>query len=634
MAYKSRVTNKYMGATFAGQVNAATSTETTDLINTLRREVNPTLERIYNRDIESQKDTAIQKINELSTTKDSVTIQKEILEGKHPELSGKYVDKTVAYHTGRYQAIEAISKIEENKNKYDFRETNLPAFFKEYLPSFADKDGSYALGFAAVFNQYKAKESIKDAEIRNKYAKEQKINEGVKIISGADTRDVWETANSLKIALPPEEGKKGKRYLYSNEEINEVVIAHAKNINDTATNTEEIDRAIKILNTDRGMAQDGTKLGSLTSTKREDVSQLIGQLNRKRVTLETQERISNDYKEKQEIKSIFSDAFADNEDGTPKTWEQKQALRKKLEEKGNPSLLKSFDDIMNDNRFSNVNPEITDGFLVEVLTGNFDNQIDMIREFNKRNIPKSKLTTALTYFEKWESDNNKGIKPIHQSDSTYSQTITQINNAVKGNFTTNGIFKSNGATAMFNASNYMIKEINSFETNFELKNKRKPTTPERQEFIEKLGKWVINNYKDDQVNPKILSMTEKEKADFEANEDALQKQAENAANIKLISQNISNIQSAEKPQLPVFGEEDKSIFKSEKAETQEFRKNKLIPAIMQAITPYLDVNNLSGVLTLMSNEQYQQIVNQLSSFLNVSNDDVKLAISNLGKQKR
>jgi hypothetical protein len=59
-------------------------------------------------------------------------------------------------------------------------------------------------------------------------------------------------------------------------------------------------------------------LGSLADTKREDVSQLIGQLNRKRVTLENQERISKDYKDKEETKKIFSDAFSDNPDGTPK----------------------------------------------------------------------------------------------------------------------------------------------------------------------------------------------------------------------------------------------------------------------------------------------------------------------------
>ena len=41
MAYKSRVTNKYMGATFAGQVNASNTSDATDLINILQRDVNP-----------------------------------------------------------------------------------------------------------------------------------------------------------------------------------------------------------------------------------------------------------------------------------------------------------------------------------------------------------------------------------------------------------------------------------------------------------------------------------------------------------------------------------------------------------------------------------------------------------------
>jgi hypothetical protein len=554
MAYKSRVTNQYMGATFAGQVESSNKSDVTELVNILQKEVNPALAQIADKYVETKKDVAKEKINQLLLTKDSATVQKEILAGAHPELSNAYVGKVVAQETGKAEAAATIAKIEENKSTYDFRENNLPAFYKQYLPDFRDKDGAYALGFASVFNQYKAKDAINDAQMRSKYAEEQKINNGVKILSASDTRDVWTTASSLKVALPPEEGQSQTRYLYTNEEINKTVIAHAKELLDTATSTEDTDRAIKILSMDRGLGTDGTKLG----------------------TLENQERISKDYKDKEETKKIFSDAFSDNPDGTPKTFEQKQELRKQLETKGQPSLLKSFDDIMNVNRFSNVNPELVDGFLVEVLTGSFDSQQTMITEFNKRGIPTSQLTTALTYYSKWETDSSKGMKPIHQSDATYSQTITKINNAVKGNFTTSaGIFKSNGATAIFNANNYMIKEINEFETNFRAEKNRKPTTPERQEFIEKLGNWVINNYKDDQVNPKILSMTEKEQADFAANEATLQRQAENVANVNLISQNISNIQNLERPQLPVFGEQDKSIFSSEKAEVNQFRKKQI-----------------------------------------------------------
>ena len=65
MAYKSRVSNKYMGATFAGQVNAASDSEAMDLARTLQRTVNPALERIYDRNVEKQKDEAKTKINQL-----------------------------------------------------------------------------------------------------------------------------------------------------------------------------------------------------------------------------------------------------------------------------------------------------------------------------------------------------------------------------------------------------------------------------------------------------------------------------------------------------------------------------------------------------------------------------------------
>ena len=267
MAYKSRVTNKYMGATFAGQVNAANRTETSDLINVLQRDVNPALRRIYDKGVQNKKDAAVNKMKELYATKDTETINQEILDGVHPELSGKYVQKTVEYHRGRHEAVDAIAKIEENKSNYDFQTTNLPAFYKEYLPSFADKDGSYALGFAAVFNNYKAKEALRDAEVRSNYAQTKKIEEGVKIISAQDVTDVWSTANSLKAPLPPEEGDTGTRYMYSNEEVNQVVMSYAENLYNTATSTDEIDRALKILNSSRGIGKNGMKLGSLASTK-------------------------------------------------------------------------------------------------------------------------------------------------------------------------------------------------------------------------------------------------------------------------------------------------------------------------------------------------------------------------------
>ena len=207
MAYKSRVSNKYMGSTFAGQVQSARTSETEDLVRTLQKDVNPTLERIYNREITKKQDTAKAKINELyAKGKSSDDISSEILAGKHPELSGRYVEKVVSQERGKLAAIDSITKIESNLDKYDFKSTNLAAFYKEYLPSFPDKDGAFALGFGSVFNEYKAKAAIKDGQIRNKYAQEQKIENGAKLLSSATVDNFWDLTKGMVVKVPPEEG--------------------------------------------------------------------------------------------------------------------------------------------------------------------------------------------------------------------------------------------------------------------------------------------------------------------------------------------------------------------------------------------------------------------------------------------
>jgi hypothetical protein len=204
MAYKSRVTNQYMGATFAGQVQSSNRSDVTELVNILQKEVNPALAQIADKYVETKKDVAKEKINQLLLTKDSATVQQEILAGAHPELSNAYVGKVVAQETGKAEAASTIAKIEENKSTYDFRENNLPAFYKQYLPNFKDKDGAYTLGFASVFNQYKARDAINDAQIRSKYAEEQKINNAIKArgrflrCSGSEERLITSSMHSKR----------------------------------------------------------------------------------------------------------------------------------------------------------------------------------------------------------------------------------------------------------------------------------------------------------------------------------------------------------------------------------------------------------------------------------------------------
>lgn len=540
MAYKSRVTNKYMGATFAGQVNAANRSEGLDLVQVLQRDVNPALRRIYDKGVQNKKDAAVNKMKELYATKDTETINQEILDGVHPELSGRYVQKTVEYHRGRHEAVDAIAKIEENKSNYDFQTTNLPAFYKEYLPSFADKDGSYALGFAAVFNNYKAKEALADAEVRSNYAQTKKIEEGVKIISAQDVTDVWSTANSLKAPLPPEEGDAGTRYMYSNEEVNQVVMSYAENLYNTATSTDEIDRALKILNSSRGIGKDGMKLGSLASTKRKDVSKLIGQLNNKKVTIENQNRVNEKYTQEQEVKSIFSDAFSDKEDGTSKTFLERKEYRDKLE-KIDPRLTAAFDELNRADRFADTDPRNIDQFKVNILLGEYDSLEEMVKAFQNENIPTSQLTTAISYYEKQQGNKDKGLAPIYQTNTTYSSQLDLITSSVKGNFTSNGILKSNGAEAIRNATNYAIIEMEEFEQNYIKKNGEKPSNADRREFMIKLGDYITKTFRDDETDPDIMTMTEKEQFDREEEAKRQLQEEQNQLAIQSITDNITSI---------------------------------------------------------------------------------------------
>jgi hypothetical protein len=310
MAYKSRVTNKYMGATFAGQINTADKSEATDLINILQRDVNPALQTIYNKGIKQKQDVAVEDLNKLLLTKDADTIQKEILEGKHPNLSGRYIDKTVQYHTGRHQAVDVITNIEANKEKYNFKETNLPAFYKEYLPSFADKDGSYALGFAAVFNEYKAKESIRDAEVRSKFVQEEKIKEGAKILSQSDADTFWNTRNSLESPLPPEEGQTKKRFHYTNDEANQSAYTYISNAIDTAQDTLDLFKIEKILEADRGVGKGGNQLGSLRSVKNNStITKIIEAFETKQRVLANAEYTASVREREADKRNLVNDIF-------------------------------------------------------------------------------------------------------------------------------------------------------------------------------------------------------------------------------------------------------------------------------------------------------------------------------------
>jgi len=185
MAYTKQRQNKYFDAFNKGYVSSSNVSDATQLIDTLQKSTIPTLQNIQDYKIDKSKDEAASKVNTLyAQGKDSKTILEEINAGQHPELAGKYVDKTVQYHLGRVEASKQKLKIQEDMlTNYDFKTSNLDVFLKPYMESmnFDGKDDSFTLGFASSFTPFKSKLMSADAETRAKFNYETKILDGITI---------------------------------------------------------------------------------------------------------------------------------------------------------------------------------------------------------------------------------------------------------------------------------------------------------------------------------------------------------------------------------------------------------------------------------------------------------------------
>ena len=456
MAYKSRVTNKYMGSTFAGTVNSATKSDATDLINILQKDVNPAISKIMVNEVENKKDKAVQELNQLLLTKDIKTVNKEILQGQHPNLTGKYIDRTVSYHTGKFEAIDAITKIEENRDKYNIEETNLPAFYKDYLPSFADKDGSYALGFASIFNEFKAKDAVRDASERSKLQKKNRFENISKVLDTKSGTDYFKQANSFIEPLPPEEGKKEMRYLNSPSEVNEIVLFNLDKGIDTASTTTELSRIEDIMRADRGVGQGGNQLGSIFSNKNNPKNaELIKKLNDKFRVLSNFEEREQNRKEKEE-KDMFTSQYFAIDDSTvdgqlEKTLLKKEALAKYSE------LAIVFNNVTKNMAETLEDTGAIRSLRDEIMNGKWTNRddelrVEILKFTNSEDTYKSLMSDQLTA-KKYEAS---GYQAPLQSPE-YLSTVSDIEELLVTKLT--GVQKKYESQKAFFISNLIKQDV-------------------------------------------------------------------------------------------------------------------------------------------------------------------------------
>lgn len=524
--YKSRVKNKYMGSGFEGYVASARTTEGLELAKKLQESA-VTGQKLLNVKIDQDKDEAIDKIQSLyASGKKLEDIQSEILAGKHPDLSGKFIEKTTQFHLGKVKAAETIKTIEANKNNYDFKKegNTLEKFYEQYLPNFNEADNSFTTGFASAFNVYKADEAIKDASKRSIYASEKKIEEGRTIISSIPTSELntklVETWDNLSMQVPNSNGSDKPNTLYTNDEKQKVLLKEIEQTIIEAKTPEDLARADILLNMDLGIGADGQKRGRLTDRKKDEILLLKEKLEKRRRALEIQDRADKEFKEKEEVKDLFATLNSDVEettaDGTftrKRTYEEQLEIRDKLATYGEQSYLTAWETAIKKDRFTNTDPAAFDGIVSNIYNEQYESQKDVLDALVAQNIPTDQWGAALTYYKSYEAEKEKGKKPIHVTDSIYSAGITSNVNAVAGIFTNNlGQLKENGAFAKAKAKSYLIKEIHDFEIRFKKENDgREPTMLERQDFIDLTRKVLMKMFENENIDVEIKPVTDYEK---------------------------------------------------------------------------------------------------------------------------
>lgn len=531
--YKSQVTNKWIGSRYRGlnrHVDART-TEMGQIVSALRNDLTPAMNNWGDKYIEKKETAAGAKMDELYAkgwkTKD---IKKAILNDEIPELSNHYVQNVVDTHSGRFEAANTIRQIEANLDAYDYKDgtKTIEEFWKQYLPNFNEASTEFTVGFSAVFNEFAANAKIKDAQNRAEHAHTVKIDKAINFMDTTTTIEDIKNGKYFKQLMTlntemPIDGT-GKAYFFDTNELNEeIALGHVLWLADTATTTEQLDKALILLTQDRGKGKGNNELGSLANTYSKQARELILKINNKRRVLENDGRQAKADAEKEDVSAIFTELMTDVDEviaGETKTRKRNHteilALREKLEAYGNPTYINAFDKLTSVERWKETDPNVFNRLVSDIGDGKYEGLDEVLDAMVELNINPDDWKAALTYYNAFDEDSKKGKMPIYQTNQTYKDQKKINLNAVKGNYMVQvgNVFieKPNSWLAQSNADAYMNVEIIAFEKRYRDENNGKePTFKERNEFMETLKNILVKQFTDDNVSPNLKSFT-----DFEA----------------------------------------------------------------------------------------------------------------------
>ena len=612
MAYKSQVTNKYMGSSFAGRVNPGRENELTQLAKSLN-----TLSDAVPKGVAAYKDEQVKKAEEqleyLKSTMSPEELNAYILKGEDPILSNKWATSVVDGNVGRFQAGEVIKNIRENYGNYDYEKQTLQEFYSQYLPDIASKSSSYKNGFGVAFNKWSSEEYMADADMRAVKATEKKHSNVINFLDNTvtDMNEYWAVMSSFASKLPSTGGQ--ENFFLTTDEMNNVALQHAKFLVQNATSLEHFDKAMQILSMDRGMGKKGTPLGSLLSTKREDVGQLVNSISSERYRFETRMMQREDWENKETIKNLFVEAFVNTDinDDVAMAKVRQEVMRL------DPASITTFDRLNDLNRQAIAPEGAKSAFLINIAEGNYNDDISlMLRDFERGEFPRELLSQALNVWGDSHRRMQTGTQPIYTSNVTYKDGIDMINSSVKKSFTKSGILSENYFEAARNSTFYLESSILEFEAT------GNRTFEERRQFMQSLGDYVTQMFVSDSVVDPAFSPYA---TVSEMNTELSQNQTDIQTIIEQASQAINQFDVES-----LIGSNLGEINLASDEETQGRRNEilneivypQLAQAVIEQIPAYLQ-NNIEQFFGAMSDMQ----LNDLAQAMNVTYDQLYNAMA-------
>tara|TARA_Y100000591_G_scaffold22395_1_gene16515 strand:+ start:102 stop:1973 length:1872 start_codon:yes stop_codon:yes gene_type:complete len=498
MAYKSPVTNKYMGSTYAGRVNPGRENELTQLARSLG-EFSEAVPRGIAAFKDKKIDEAEKRLEELKVTMSTEELNNYILSGQDSILANKWAVSVVDGQLGRFDAAEAIRSITANGDNYNFETGNRREFYKQFLPDFASKSSSYKNGFGVHFNEWQSRDLLEDATRKAQFRQDSKIRRGVTFLSTAEYEtmdEFYAIAQSLNSELPQTDGE--KNFFFTNEDINNTIVRLAEFTLQNADSQDDFDRAMSYLTGDRGTSANGTKLGSLKDTAREDVSALIDRIDREKNQFISHNYRQEQYEEEQRVKEFSLAALADI--GTANEYKTFKANRDEIA-KFNPAAAQALDKLYMMERDIDVDPNVISNFDDKVLYGAYQgNFYQMVDDMRLQGIPFAYLEKFARTYEIAEEQRLKGSGFVFNNNEAYTTSKSLIIQKMQPNFEVAAQMIGGRPvrdTSAYNAASaaatqYMNRQILLFEAQ---ERDRPLTDTDRLDYMEALGKQVLQMFK-------------------------------------------------------------------------------------------------------------------------------------------